>query len=86
MPELKIAPSILASDFSRLGEEIEAVVEAGADWIHAGYCRPRFSPTPAAGFRSAIFCPTYNRILIFGSLLSTTPTSGQLCIRFLIIT
>ncbi|MDQ6859774.1 MAG: ribulose-phosphate 3-epimerase [Verrucomicrobiota bacterium] len=29
-----IAPSILAADFSRLGEEIRAVEEAGADWIH----------------------------------------------------
>jgi ribulose-phosphate 3-epimerase len=29
-----IAPSILAADFSRLGEEIHAVEEAGADWIH----------------------------------------------------
>ncbi len=29
-----IAPSILASDFSRLGEEVERVTAAGADWIH----------------------------------------------------
>ncbi|NIA13197.1 MAG: ribulose-phosphate 3-epimerase [Nitrospiraceae bacterium] len=31
---IKVAPSILASDFSRLGEEIQAVTDAGADWLH----------------------------------------------------
>ena len=34
MPKVLIAPSILAADFSRLGEEILQVEEAGADWIH----------------------------------------------------
>ncbi len=29
-----IAPSILAADFARLGEEVESVLSAGADWIH----------------------------------------------------
>src|SRR5689334_1840762 len=31
---LLVAPSILASDFAKLGEEIRAVEGAGADWIH----------------------------------------------------
>ena len=31
---LKIAPSILASDFSKLGAEVSAITAAGADWIH----------------------------------------------------
>ena len=30
----RIAPSILSADFSRLGEEVQRVVAAGADWIH----------------------------------------------------
>jgi ribulose-phosphate 3-epimerase len=30
----RIAPSILSADFARLGEEVRAVIEAGADWIH----------------------------------------------------
>ncbi|MEZ0391119.1 MAG: ribulose-phosphate 3-epimerase [Pseudobdellovibrionaceae bacterium] len=30
----KVAPSILSADFARLGEEIQAVTKAGADWIH----------------------------------------------------
>lgn len=29
-----IAPSILSADFARLGEEVQAVIQAGADWIH----------------------------------------------------
>ena len=29
-----IAPSILSADFARLGEDVEAVLEAGADWVH----------------------------------------------------
>ncbi|MDO5686605.1 MAG: ribulose-phosphate 3-epimerase [Neisseria sp.] len=30
----RIAPSILSADFARLGEEVRAVIDAGADWIH----------------------------------------------------
>lgn len=32
--QIKIVPSILSADFSRLGDEIRAVEEAGAEWIH----------------------------------------------------
>jgi ribulose-phosphate 3-epimerase len=34
MPEIIVAPSILAADFSRLSDEIHRVQAAGADWIH----------------------------------------------------
>jgi ribulose-phosphate 3-epimerase len=34
MAKVLVAPSILAADFSRLGEEIRKVEQAGADWIH----------------------------------------------------
>ncbi len=33
-PTFRIAPSILSADFARLGEEVGAVIAAGADWIH----------------------------------------------------
>jgi len=33
-PTHRIAPSILSADFARLGEEVKAVIAAGADWIH----------------------------------------------------
>ena len=33
-PTYRIAPSILSADFARLGEEVQSVIAAGADWIH----------------------------------------------------
>jgi ribulose-phosphate 3-epimerase len=73
MRPIKVAPSILSADFSRLKEEIEAVEAAGADWLHVDVMDGHFVPNITIGPVVVEWVRKVTRIPVDVHLMITDP-------------
>ena len=73
MNNFLIAPSIIASDFTRLAHEIAAIESAGADWLHMDIMDGHFVPTITVGPLFVEACKRATKLPIDAHLMISNP-------------
>lgn len=73
MPEIKVAPSILAGDFARMGETVRKLEENGADYIHCDVMDGNFVPTITFGSQMIGAIRPYTRLPLDCHLMVLRP-------------
>jgi ribulose-phosphate 3-epimerase len=73
MPLLRVAPSILSADFGRLADEVRAIENAGADYVHVDVMDGRFVPNITVGPRTVAAVRSATRLPIDVHLMILEP-------------